>query len=190
MDRDTALILVYGADGDDPRVRFLREGESYLNYALKLIGRDDTKKTIAELLDLPAAAVVETDPDAPSLLLFAGFPDKTVHLLLGALRDNQIRFDLKAVVTGTNRGWTLDRLLEDLRDEHAVMNAWQALAAMTQKADLLLMEPAVLLDTGGFEADVEAAKSFLRQESNEAITLDILIEKKKKIEDHLSRLGY
>lgn len=190
MTKEPAIILVYGAAADDRRVVFMREGEHYLNYRIKLIDRNETQLTIGELLTSPQTSPVETDADAPGLLLFAGMPEDTMQQFLGALRDNQIRFDLKAVVTETNRAWTLASLLEELHEEHALMRAWHELAQLTHKADLLLMEPAVLLDTGGFEEAVETTKRFLKQQSGEAMTVDILIEKKNILAAHLSRLGY
>ena len=190
MTQKPAIILVYGAEEDDRRVVFMKEGESYLNYQLRLVDKDETSKTIEQLVNSTPDRQVTADPDAPGLLLFAGMDDQVMRQLLGALRDNQVRFDLKAIVTETNRSWTLDALLSELKEEHQLMQAWQRLAAVTEKADLLLMEPSVLLDDGGFEADVEATKAYLRQQDLEQITLDNLSEKRKVLEAHLARLGY
>lgn len=190
MTDNEARILVYGIAADDRRFIFLEEGGAFLHYRLKRVSRDETDLTIGALLESPERPDIEVDPDGPSLLLFADLPEPTMQQLLGALRDNQMRIDLKAVVTATNRAWPLKSLLQELADEHELMRAWHDLAKLTQKADLLLMEPAVLLDRGGFEAEVEATKRFLKQQSDEPMTLETLIEKKERIEAHLIRLGY
>ncbi|HHT44161.1 MAG TPA: DUF3783 domain-containing protein [Fastidiosipila sp.] len=190
MTKEPAVILVYGATEDDRRVIFMREGESYLNYRLRLVDKGETDKTIETLVHSLPETKVAVDPDAPGLLLFSGMDDQVMRQFLGALRDNQVRFELKAMVTETNRTWTLAALLDELKEEHQLMQAWQQLAAVTEKADLLLMEPAVLLDKGGFEADVEATKAYLRRQNMDEITLDNLTEKRKILEAHLTRLGY
>lgn len=185
-----AIILVYGATENDRRVIFMKEGETYLNYRLRLVDKGETEATIEALVRSEQPAIVDVDPEAPGLLLFSGMEDQVMRQLLGALRDNQVRFELKAIVTETNRDWTLAALLSELNEEHQLMQAWQKLAALTEKADLLLMEPAVLLDEGGFEADVEATKAYLRRQNMAEITLDNLTEKRKILEAHLARLGY
>lgn len=187
---DPALILVYGASWDDRRLIFMKEGGAYLNYTLRLVSAEEINKTIGELVASPEPDVITLAPDAPSLLLFHGMDETVMRQLLGALRDNAMRFDLKAVVTKTNRVWPLAALLGELADEHALMQAWHALASVTQRCDLLLMEPVVLQDEGGFEADVEATKAYLRERNVELFTLDTLSEKRKILEAHLSRLGY
>lgn len=187
---DPALILVYGATWDDRRLIFMKEGGSYLNYTLRLISDEEIQKTIGELVESVEPATITRNPDAPSLLLFHGMDQTVMRQLLGALRDNAMHFDLKAVVTETNRTWPLAALLGELSEEHALMQAWHALASITQRCDLLLMEPIVLQDEGGFELAVEETKAYLRERNVELFTLDTLSEKRKNLEAHLKRLGY
>ena len=63
------------------------------------------------------AAAPDAAPDAPFLLL-SGLGDRQLDRLLAALRRAGISIPNKAVLTETNREWTLGRLIAEVSREH------------------------------------------------------------------------
>lgn len=59
----------------------------------------------------------ETEP----MLVFCGLQNTVLDRFLAELRKNGIRIPLKAVMTETNRDWTLRKLYDELRGEHSYM---------------------------------------------------------------------
>ena len=58
------------------------------------------------------------------MAVMAFFPDKLIDELFQALRKNGVeRPRLMAVLTPTNRSWTMERLYRELQKEYAAMNA-------------------------------------------------------------------
>ncbi len=58
-----------------------------------------------------------------SLLVFAYFSEAQLDKALAALRKESLLFDYKAMLTPTNRAWTLYELLEELKRERAQIDA-------------------------------------------------------------------
>ena len=56
-------------------------------------------------------------------VVFAYFTDALLDKALAALRTAQLAFDYKAALTPTNRTWTLQMLLEELKRERAHIEA-------------------------------------------------------------------
>lgn len=54
-----------------------------------------------------------------SLLVMCGFSDKRMDKLLFELRRSDTRIDFKAVLTPTNKAWTISRLLLEMHKERA-----------------------------------------------------------------------
>lgn len=59
---------------------------------------------------------------ADEMLVMYGFSAKRLDDFLAALRKNQARVDLKAVVTDTNKKWNSLQLYAELKREHEVMH--------------------------------------------------------------------
>ncbi len=58
------------------------------------------------------------------MAVMAFFPDKLIDALFDSLRKNSLeRPRLMAVLTPTNRTWTLERLYRELQKEYAALNA-------------------------------------------------------------------
>ena len=58
------------------------------------------------------------------MAVMAFFPEKLVDALFAAIRKNGLeRPRLMAVLTPTNRKWTLERLYQELQKEYAALNA-------------------------------------------------------------------
>ena len=58
------------------------------------------------------------------MAVMAFFPDKLMDALFAAIRKNGLeRPRLMAVLTPTNRAWTLERLYGELQKEYAALNA-------------------------------------------------------------------
>ena len=69
------------------------------------------------------AGEVEAAAPQPSVLVFAYFTDALLDKALAALRTAQLAFDYKAALTPTNRTWTLQMLLEELKRARAHIEA-------------------------------------------------------------------
>lgn len=58
------------------------------------------------------------------MAVMAFFPDQLMDALFAAIRKNGlVRPRLMAVLTPTNRAWTMERLYQELQKEYAAMNA-------------------------------------------------------------------
>ena len=69
----------------------------------------------------PAAGKAQVSGE---MAVMAFFPDKLIDELFQALRKNGVeRPRLMAVLTPTNRSWTMERLYRELQKEYAAMNA-------------------------------------------------------------------
>lgn len=64
-------------------------------------------------------------PEEAELMKLIGMNGTQVQNFLTALRKMGIRVDLKCVETEQNRDWTLSRLYEELKEEHAYMQSLQ-----------------------------------------------------------------
>lgn len=56
-----------------------------------------------------------------SLILICGLSEKRLDKVLFELRRAEVLTDFKAILTQTNKSWTLNRLISELSREHAAM---------------------------------------------------------------------
>lgn len=77
--------------------------------------------TVGELLSDAAGECPTDAPFTEELLVMADLPAGGLNLLLGQLRRSRVSIALKAVVTPTNREWSLARLYGELCRERAAL---------------------------------------------------------------------
>ena len=102
----TALSLF--CDREDIRLRPVSAGEE--------------DKTAGELCR-PAVPEETAKGTAGECLIFSGFGGAALSRTVDALRQQDIRVALKAVLTPANAGWTLRELLAELAREHEYMSS-------------------------------------------------------------------
>ena len=91
-------------------------------FSLRELTADDLSCELGALADGTArAATPAGEAPAEPLLALADFTEPQLDALLAALRQKSISIPLKAVLTQTNRRWTVGQLLEELRREHEAM---------------------------------------------------------------------
>ena len=114
--RRAPLALAYGC-ADDER---LREVFAAMGAQVRVLKSEDWGTRLGVLAG-EAGPAGEAEAAAPqqSVLVFAYFTDALLDKALAALRTAQLAFDYKAALTPTNRTWTLQMLLEELKRERA-----------------------------------------------------------------------
>lgn len=118
--RRAPLALAYGC-ADEER---LREIFAAMGAQVRVLKSEDWGTRLGVLAG-EAGPAGEAEAAAPqqSVLVFAYFTDALLDKALAALRTAQLAFDYKAALTPTNRTWTLQMLLEELKRERAHIEA-------------------------------------------------------------------
>ena len=118
--RRAPLALAYGC-ADDER---LREVFAAMGAQVRVLKSEDWGTRLGVLAgEAGPAGGAEAAAPQPSVLVFAYFNDALLDKALAALRTAQLAFDYKAALTPTNRTWTLQMLLEELKRERAHIEA-------------------------------------------------------------------
>ena len=118
--RRAPLALAYGC-ADDER---LREVFAAMGAQVRVLKSEDWGTRLGVLAgEAGPAGGAEAAAPQPSVLVFAYFTDALLDKALAALRTAQLAFDYKAALTPTNRTWTLQMLLEELKRERAHIEA-------------------------------------------------------------------
>ena len=118
--RRAPLALAYGC-ADDER---LREVFAAMGAQVRVLKSEDWGTRLGVLAgEAGPAGGAEAAAPQPSVLVFAYFTDALLDKALAALRTAQLAFDYKAALTPTNRTWTLQMLLEELKRERAQIEA-------------------------------------------------------------------
>ena len=118
--RRAPLALAYGC-ADEER---LREVFAAMGAQVRVLKGEDWGTRLGVLAGEagPAGEAAAAAPQQ-SVLVFAYFTDALLDKALAALRTAQLAFDYKAALTPTNRTWTLQMLLEELKRERAHIEA-------------------------------------------------------------------
>lgn len=107
-------------------------------------------------------------------LVMRDIQGKRMDNLLLRLREEKASVSLKAVVTDTNKSWTMLALLQELQEEHHVMGLWrklqqlvgapdESLAASDEAYEAILSRGKTLL------ADISAGREIAPQEMQEIV---------------------
>ena len=150
---------------------------------LVIINPQDTGRTIEDLAGLgqtkPGQAPVAGTPDERVLLLL-GFPDHAIKALLAAIRQTQnLRIDLKAVVTENNRSWPFADLAAELKREHKLMGRFMWARHQFSRGQAALDEASLLAHEAlaDLETAVGKAKALLAQaHAFDDLDLDQLVD--------------
>jgi hypothetical protein len=96
--------------------------------AVHRIAPDQLNQTVGFLAGLGGHARTPYTGQAPteSLLVMSELTHEQINELLTALRTASAAIDYKAVVTKHNRAWTVLALLDELKQERAMLQAMQA----------------------------------------------------------------
>jgi hypothetical protein len=137
------LVLYYGIDASQENLwhqLLLRLGLKGLR-----VGSGDLDRTVGRLVDLSrpgSHADEEADRDLPadapteSIIVMHGLTNARINELLTSIRQAAgLTITLKAVVTESNRNWPFRALASELKQEHALMTAYQALQNVTRLAE-------------------------------------------------------
>ena len=90
---------------------------------------EEQGKTLGELLGVPGAAEAAENPGEPfaeEMIVMHGLNPRQFQTFLEALKQQQIRVPLKAVVTEHNIQWSSLRLHSELAVEHRAMTEGKA----------------------------------------------------------------
>lgn len=112
------ILLIHGDEATERKVR---------NVANRLkMNMERLERPAGEnrLEDLAQGRTTTEDPEAmePSLLLFCGLREKRLDKVLFELRREEVAVDYKAILTSTNRTWTLRHLYLELEREKAAIS--------------------------------------------------------------------
>ena len=95
-----------------------------LGITVKEVKEEQAGQRLEALCGLsPLGPAVKKAKIGGEMAVMAFFPDKLMDALFAAIRKNGLeRPCLMAVLTPTNRAWTLERLYQELQKEYAAMN--------------------------------------------------------------------
>ena len=111
MAQNTEMVLFYAPNPADPAILKAKGIFFRMKVRLRPVSPDQLHQTVghlAGLKDCPAREAPDPCPvvDQPMLVL-CGFSASRLDTLLKHLRQAQVRFPYKAVLTATNRDWPL-----------------------------------------------------------------------------------
>ena len=84
-----------------------------------ITGKDSLGKTIEMIAQSGGKSLAEDAPadGTDSLVIFCGLTQKHLDKLLFEIRQQNINVDFKAVMTPSNKKWTLDFMLREMKKE-------------------------------------------------------------------------
>ena len=114
-------ILLYGLE--EVKKAAVLEAASSLGIAARVVEGREACQSIGWLLGWEGFAPLPPSGPGPAgeCLVFALPRRSRLDQLLRALAQAGVSVPLKAMVTPTNRAWPLEKLLEELRQEHRAM---------------------------------------------------------------------
>ena len=94
------------------KIRVIKADASIYNETLDNIVNSTFSASISPL-------VTENKLPADSILIFCDLSEKHLNRMLFELKSRKVQIDLKAILTPTNRKWTLRQLHDELKRERA-----------------------------------------------------------------------
>lgn len=113
------ILLIHG---DDATERKVRNVASRLKINMVKLERPAGDSRLEDLAQGRTSPEEESENADPSLLLLCGLREKRLDKLLFELRREEVAVDYKAVLTSTNRTWTLQHLYLELQREKAAIS--------------------------------------------------------------------
>lgn len=134
-------VLAYGFGQQEV---MLCEALASVGVETRLVIREELGMTLSALLMSGGPAEGGPAQD-PAVLVFSGISREELDRLLGAIRGAGITVpSLKAMETPTNRSWTLQRLMEELQEEHRTMSALMELKRVRDSIKPNFLDPALM----------------------------------------------
>lgn len=115
------ILLIHGDDEAAHRVRNVASRLKLNMVRLEHPGRDSLLEDLAQGRTVPAGDPADLADAEPGLLLICGLREKRLDKLLFELRREEAAVEYKAVLTPTNRTWTLGHLYLELQREKAAI---------------------------------------------------------------------
>ena len=116
------ILLIHGDEETARRVRNVASRLKVNMIRLEHPGRDSLLEDLAQGRADSAGDPLDSEKAEPSLLLLCGLREKRLDKLLFELRREEAAVDYKAVLTPTNRTWTLGHLYLELQREKAAIS--------------------------------------------------------------------
>ncbi len=112
-----------------------------LSIPARVLNGTELDETIGYLCGIygfpPAGSSRQEEPPAEALLIFSGISRTELDKILSAARQAGLTVPaLKAMVTQTNRNWTVRQLIDEIQKEHQLMHALAALKRLRQSVSL------------------------------------------------------
>lgn len=120
--RPAPTILIYGIAENSEKFIKIHELCKSSNFTLKSISSEDTSQQLGYLFGFNGFSRNDAVPHEIPLLecmVFSGFNSKEFDKILTQLKTQNIKTDLKAVVTAHNQKWTFEKLISELSKEKA-----------------------------------------------------------------------
>ncbi len=141
MQNTKPLVLYFGLD--KPQESLLLQILAGQQLTGRRIKPGDRLRPIGELTESVPFASEPGTPETPesteSIIIMDSLSDGQINSLLASIRQTDgLTITLKAVVTANNRSWPFVKLAEELRQEHAVMQAYTALTQLSRRAQAWL----------------------------------------------------
>lgn len=118
-----------------------------------LIGERDIHKTVEECLDSISALDMQTFTPLETIdteaFMLMHIDDLALDSFLAAMRKYKVYISHKCMVTEKNRTWTIQKLIGDVTEEHALMSVLmtlQKLVSVAKEFDASGYEPFLWLD--------------------------------------------
>ena len=143
MTQINELVLYFGLD-DESQETLMQNLLTRLAIEGKKIEVQDVNRLVGELAGSPSGNAKQAKtayPETPkeSIIVMKGLADARINELLAGIRQTAgLRIAIKAVVTDQNSGWPFSVLAAELRQEHAMMNIYNALQQSVRQAELLM----------------------------------------------------
>lgn len=134
---DDKIILLYGLEGK--RLEIVKEKALKYNYRVILINDRGLNSKVEDLIyeknNYDNSDLEHIDIE---FLLFVNIVNDDLYNFIDDLKSEQLYFPNKAILTKTNKNWTLSRLLRENKEEHIIMNMFTNLRRSVRKAEILI----------------------------------------------------
>lgn len=122
--RETVLLINFQ---DEKQLRDLKMILFTLKIRMKKVEKKSYLQQIGCLVGLKdmeeAAECYEGEELQKEMMVFAGIPNQKLDQILSMMRKNGVkRVDYKAILTETNKTWTVLKLYEEISKEHEQMH--------------------------------------------------------------------
>ena len=136
---DDKIILTYGIKPD--RYKKFKDFSLKKGFRVLEVKTEESNNSVGNLLE---GSKLSVDKDLLDIdiefLLFANIKDDELYGFLGELKERDLYFPNKAVLTQTNINWTLRKLLIENKEEHIVMGIYSNLRRAIAVGNKLIQE--------------------------------------------------